>query len=221
MVPNLTETVPMIRIASQPKPATPAWHQGFLKMLPAVRTHARICFRNLKPEAREEAVQNCIANAMVAYARLYELGKVSLAYPMVLAKYAVAQTRDGRIVGGHMCVHDVSSSYCQRQKRVTVERLDRYDDEEDAWREILVEDRRAGPAEVAATRMDFDQWLRSLPKRLRKIAAALSTSETTGAVAKRFRVSDGRISQIRKELYNAWRRFIGESPDAADPVPAA
>ena len=85
-----------------------------------------------------------------------------------------------------------------------------------------MEDRHAGPAEVAATRMDFDQWLQSLPKRLRKIATVLSTSETTSAMAKRFHLSEGRISQIRRELYNAWRRFVGEAPDADDasPVPA-
>ena len=112
------------------------------------------------------------------------------------------------------------SPYCQRQKGVVVERLDHFDPEENAWQEILVEDRLAGPAEVAATRLDFDGWMHSLPKRLRKIANVLSTSETTNAVARRFHVSDGRISQIRRELYNAWRRFIGEAPNADDGAPA-
>ena len=210
----------MIRIASQTQPAVPTWHQGFLAMLPAISRHARISFRSLCPEAREEAVTECLANALVAYARLVELDKVALAYPTVLARFAVAQVRDGRRVGGRLNIRDVMSGYCQRHKGVVVERLDQYDSQEDAWQEILVEDRHAGPADVAATRMDFDQWLQTLPKRLRKIATVLSTSETTSATAKRFNLSPGRISQIRKLLHDAWSRFVSEGPDAADPAPA-
>ena len=89
----------MIRIASQPQSATPAWHAGFLAMLPAIVNHAGITFRHLNPEARQDAVAECVANALVAYARLAELGKESLAYPTVLAIYAVRQYRDGRRVG--------------------------------------------------------------------------------------------------------------------------
>ena len=36
------------------------------------------------------------------------------AYPSVLARCAVAQIKDGRLVGGRMNVKDVSSPYCQR-----------------------------------------------------------------------------------------------------------
>ena len=202
----------MPQSVSRPKPVAPAWHAGFLAMLPAIRTHARIAFRHLNPEAREEAIQNCVANAMIAYARLYELGKVDLAYPSVLARYAVAQTKDFRTVGGHLAIRDVLSPYCQRQKHIVVERLDKFDDEENAWVEVVVEDRHVGPAEVAATRLDFAAWLRSLPGRLRRIAKFLANGETTTAAAKKFEVSPGRISQIRQELKQAWQRFQGEQP---------
>ena len=47
----------MIRIASQPKPTTPEWHEVFLGLLPAIRQHARISFRHLDPEGRAEAIQ--------------------------------------------------------------------------------------------------------------------------------------------------------------------
>ena len=211
----------MIRIASQSKHRFPAWHHGFLRMLPAIATHSRISFRHLAPEARDEAVAECLANALVAYARLVELDKVSLAYPTVLARYAVAQVKDGRRVGGHLNVRDVSSVYCQRQKGVIVERLDRYDQEEDAWQEILVEDKHAGPAEVAAIRMDFAAWLRTLPSRLRRIAKVLAAGKNTNTVARTFGVSAGRVSQIRKELHQAWQEYQGEPPATPTPVPAA
>ena len=67
--------------------------------------------------------------------------------------------------------------------------------EEEAWAEISVEDKHAGPAETAIVRIDFSTWLQLLPRRLRKIAMFLANGETTTAAAKRFGVSQGRISK--------------------------
>jgi len=55
--------------ASQP------WQIGFLALLPAIREHARIAFRHLRAEARDDAINEADANACVAYARLLQLGK--------------------------------------------------------------------------------------------------------------------------------------------------
>jgi hypothetical protein len=78
-----------------------------------------------------------------------------------------------------------------------------------------VEDRYAGPAEVASTRLDFAAWLEELPKRLRKIALFLAAGETTSAAARRFRRSQGRISQIRRQLYEAWHQYQHDLPGLA------
>jgi hypothetical protein len=49
----------------------------------------------------------------------------------------------------------------------------------------------------------------------------LASGEPTSRVAKMFRVSDGRISQLRRELHSAWKKFQGEAePPEAAPVPA-
>ena len=63
----------MICRAPRPKSAPPAWHAQFLAMLPVIRTQARFAFRHLDPEAREDAVEEAIANALVAFVRLVEL----------------------------------------------------------------------------------------------------------------------------------------------------
>ena len=94
----------------------PAWHRELLAMLPKIVAHARVCFRHLKPEARGEAVQEVVCNALKAFVRLVELGKADIAYPSPLARYAVAQVRDGRKVGASLNIKDVLSPYCQRQK---------------------------------------------------------------------------------------------------------
>jgi len=123
----------------------------------------------------------------------------------------------GRRVGTSMNVRDVSSEYCQLQKRITMGRLDRYDKEAEEWQEVLIEDRRCGPFDIVRTKLDFAAWLRSLPTRLRRIAKTLANGERTRDVARKFGLSQGRISQIRSELLASWRRFVGD----ADPPQVA
>ena len=207
----------MIRRAAQSRPALPDWHQGFLAMLPAIATHARIAFSSLGPETRQEAVQEAVCNAMVAYAALAHRGKVALAYPSVLARFAVAQTRDHRKVGGHLNCKDISSKYCQARKGVVVERLDQFDAEEGQWMEAVVEDHRTPVPEQVAFRCDFPAWLDTLSRRNRRITQALAAGHNTGEIAKRFNVSAGRISQLRRELHQSWTQFLDETLPPKEP----
>lgn len=197
--------------------SAPAWHQGFLRMLPAICLHARISFRHLDPEAREEAVQEVVCNACSAVARLAALNKLDLAYPSVLAHFAVNQVKDGRKVGCKMNINDVLSPYCQQRKNVKVTSIDHFDDEENQWQEAVVEDTRLAPVpDVVAFRVDFSEWLKLLPRRNRRIAENLALGHRTQDVARRFSVSEGRVSQLRRELAESWRTFVGdESPEAA------
>ena len=172
-------------MVSASAPELRPWHAGFLAMLPALIKQFRFAFRRLGPEARAENLQNCVANAAVAYARLYELGKVALAYPSVLGRYAISQTKDFRVVGGHLAIKDVLSPYCQAKKNVKVERLDKYDHVNECWydpeeccHELLAENRNVTPASLAASRIDFSAWMQSLPVRHRRIAQYLSVSAT-------------------------------------------
>ncbi len=197
----------------------------YAKMLPSIKRHARIAFRHLNPEEKEECVQNVLANTWEALVGLARRGKLDKAFPSVLAKFAEKQTRDHRITGGHLDVKDVLSPYCQAKKNVKVERLDKYDrvnecwyDSEDCCHELLAESRNATPADLAASRIDFSDWLASLPCRHRRIAQYLSLGNRTSDAAKKFKVSAGRISQLRKELAENWRWFVGDEPDNAAAV---
>ncbi len=197
------------------KKRTPDWHAEFLRMLPVIQESASFAFRNLTLEARAEAVQEVLVAALVAFVRLVELGKPHLAYPTVLARYGIAHFRCGRRVGCQLNVHDVTSPYAQRKKRFVVERLDRFCAKQDVWREVLVEDKRATPADIAAVRIDFADWLKNLSRRHRRIANMLATGETTSAAAKKLRVTPGRISQFRRKLERSWRTFQGEETSSA------
>jgi hypothetical protein len=184
-----------------------AGHDQFLVLLPVIRRHARRAFRHLGVEAREESVTATLAHAWVAFVRLSELGRAEIAYPSPLATYAVARVREGRSIGNQLNARDVTSIRCRRQYGVQIESLDDGDYE---WREIVVEDRRAGPADIAAVRLDFTAWLNSLSRRDRRMAEILATGETTRLAAARVGLSVGRVSQLRRKLHEAWLRFQGE-----------
>ncbi len=190
------------------------WRDRFARMLPAIGRHARMCFRNLPAEARMDAVQETVASAFVAYARLVKLGKEELAYATPLARFAVSRVRAGRTASAPVNVNDVTSPWCQRRRGICVESLDQQDGRP-GWREMVVEDRQAGPADIAATRIDFDDWLCKLPERQRAIAEVLATGEETGTVARRFGLTAGRISQLRRKLHRSWC-LLREETDGKD-----
>jgi len=135
-----------------------ASNERFLEMLPVIRRYARMAFQDRDPEARGEKVQETIANAFVAFCRLVKQGKGDLAYPTPLAMYAIRQVKPGRHVGSKLNVCDVSSTHRQLRKGVHVLRLDHFDKDAQEWKEILIEDHRAGPAEIVAVRIDFGAW---------------------------------------------------------------
>jgi hypothetical protein len=199
---------------------SPAWQSQFEEMLPKIRRHAQIVFRGRHGDSRDEAVQDVVCHACQAYARLVAEGRADAATWSSLAKYAVARVRDGRRVGVSRNVDDVASEYCQRRKQVQLRNIHEWDEEEQEWREVIVEDRKATPADIAATRIDFAAWLDGLSRRKRQIALALAGGESTSTVAGMFRVSAGRISQIRRELMEAWEEFHDSLDSEAEPTAA-
>ena len=198
----------MIAIAkSSPTSSTPSepdfgWRDRFACMLPAICRHARICFRNLPAEARMDAVQEAVATAFVAYARLVKLGKEELAYATPLAQFAVRRVRTGRTVSVPVNVNDVTSPWCQHRRGIRVESLHEQDGR-GGWRDLVVEDRHATPADIAATRIDFDEWLPACPSG-RERSPRYWQREKPESVARRFGVTPGRISQLRCKLHRAW-----------------
>jgi hypothetical protein len=209
----------MMRVTFHSKPATPEWHQAFLALLSRICHYARFAFRHLDAESKQEAIQNVVAGALNAYARLVQLGKADIAYATPLAMYAIRQHREGRRLGCHLNAHDVNSPYAQKLKGIILERLDKYDCEEECWREILISDQTCTPADLAASRIDFPAWLGTLSKRERRIALKLAASEPTGRVARMFKVSASRVSQLRRAFAKSWQTFQCENvTEAAMPT---
>ena len=190
---------------------TSAWHNGFLAILPRIRQSAHAAFRHLDEEAQEEAITETIANALVAYVRLYEQRKLDVAHPTVLERYAIAQINGGRRVGNRLNTKDVLTEVAQKRHGLVVERLyPRFDKDAGEWIEATVEDTQTPVPDQAAFRCDFPAWLATHSPRNRRIAEALALGHSTGEVARRFKVSPGRVSQLRGELHDSWLEFHRE-----------
>jgi hypothetical protein len=157
---------------------------------------------------REDLVCEAIARAYVSLVRLSARGKLDVAYPSPLARFACKQIKASRRVGNRPDLHDLLSQRAQREGQFVHGLYER--DERGRWQELLVEDRRAKPADVAIVRVDFTAWLSTLSLRLRRIAEVLASGESTNQVAERFQVTAGRVSQLRAQLERSWEMFQGE-----------
>ena len=197
-------------------PQSAGWQTGFLNLLPAVQTHAKIQFRHLPLEQREDAIQEAIASACVSYQLLAAKGRLHVAHPGTLATFAVNFVRNGRHVGGSQdAATDVLSPVARRRHGVVVSGYTvRSGDGTDGWKQIAVADRKVPIPDTVAFRVDFAEWLRSQGRRDRKIIAAFIRGERTMTVAGRFGITEGRVSQLRRKYERAWRLFQGEVAEA-------
>lgn len=203
---------PLSRCSARHYPSTAArWQERFLTMLPCIYRIARFALRRAPSADRQEALQEVVANAFVAYGRLVARGKEDLAYPTPLAKYALAQYRAGRRVGQPVNTRDLTSPCRQSRRELTslTRRL------AGRWEEVAVEDRSCSPAEIAIFRLDFRSWLRQLKPIRRATARLLAAGTSTSEAAAHLRLSPARVSQLRRELQSNWQRFQGEATTAA------
>jgi hypothetical protein len=191
------------------------WQSGFLAVLPAVKTHAKIQFRHLPLEHREDAIQEAIAAACQSYRLLAVQGRLHVASPATIATYAVRHVLNGRHVGGHQdAAKDPLSPRCQRRHRVRVQSLTARPAGagRDGWKRLVIADRKADIPALAALRVDFADWLATLNPKDQRIVNRLAAGDRTMQVADRFRLSWGRVSQLRRRYERQWLAFQGEGP---------
>ncbi len=208
-------------------PSVLALQARFLSILPRIELHARVYFRGLRcPDHQAEAVQETLALCWKYFVRLVQRGKDPLAFPTVLAAYAARHVRCGRRLCGQEKGKDVLSPLAQQRHRFAVQQLppsmatsheERYavgagQRRQDAWEERLRDNTVTPVAEQVCFRLDFPAWLASLAPRERRLVRAMAQNERTLDLSKRFALSPARISQLRRELHDDWRRFLGDGP---------
>jgi len=193
-----------------PAGASTTWQPLFLALFPSIQRCVQFAFRHLPPDQLEEAVQAAVANACLACARLVAQGRQDRIFPSALARFAVAQVRDGRLVGTSLNVLDVLSPYAQRKKQLYRKRLDDSDSIDFHWLDAIRAGHKTPIVDQVWFRIDFPDWLASLSRRERQIAKTLAAGHSTNEVARQFSISASRVSQMRRELNESWQRFHGE-----------
>jgi hypothetical protein len=210
---------------ASPSPTPEALDAHFLQIMPRIEEHAQIRFGFLRcPGRHDAAIAEVVALAWKWFLRLIEQGKQVDAFVSVLADYAVRHVRCGRKLCGQERAKDVMSARAQRSKGFSVEPLNgstrrsmedllgdpHAQDAIDAFEERLRDNTQSPVPTQAAFRIDYPTWLSQLGQRNRAIAEDMALDLGTFELADKHKISAGRISQLRRELHQDWRRFHGE-----------
>jgi len=177
-----------------------SWQAEFLALLPDVQRRLRQAFRHRDAAAREEATADGIMHCLLAYSRLHAQGRADSATASSLAWYAAKQVRRGRTAGCRLNSQEPLALYAQRRRGFRTEPLQSGGPSERTWIDAMVQGRRSSVLDQVAARLDIAAWLATLCRRTRRIAVDLAIGGTTADVARKYGVTAGRISQLRREL---------------------
>src|SRR5262245_40347624 len=199
-------------ISSTPLPAAEV-QQRFLAVLPRVERHARIHFRSVRcPHARADAVAETLALAWAWFVKLVRRGQDPARFVSVLATYAVRHVRSHRRLCGQEPGRDVLSARAQARHGFLVASLPQgsglLGNEFD---EALQDNTQSPVPDQVGFRLDFPCWLATRSERDRRVVGDLMVGERTADVAAKHGLSQPRISQLRRDFLEDWRRFTGEA----------
>jgi len=201
-------------------PSLDQLHARFLAILPRIETHAQIQFRHIRcPGKHDDAIAEVIAVCWRWFLRIEKQGKDVNDFVMTLADYAVRHVRSGRHLCGQEASKDALSPLAQRQRSFVTQSLPEYDTihEDNPVLGALRDNTITPPDEQAAFRLDFPAWRLQRSERDRRLIDELMIGERTKVVARKHGLTQGRISQLRRELHEDWTRFCGDMP-AGTPV---
>jgi hypothetical protein len=193
--------------------------EDFLCLLPDIERYAQYVFRRCRQADREELVAETTARVWLSFVRLSARDKDPKRVFRPLLRFSVLAVKEGRRVGARRSVREL----CHRARRDGLRICsleDRDGESRSPWKAILAETKAFSRAESAAARLDIEAWLRSESARNRSIAKLLAVGERTSAVARRFRLSCARISQLRNELRESWEHFQGGTAETENGVAA-
>jgi hypothetical protein len=201
-------------------------HAGFLRILPRIERHARFYFRDVGcPSKRADLIAETIALSWSWYRRLMKKGKDASKFVTALSRYAARAVRCGRKLTGQEKAKDVLSSVAQNRHGFKVESLPAstrtslekiYSEvhgqqKRDAWEERLRDNRLTPVPDQASFRLAYPQWVRSLGRRDRRLAHFLSLGNSPKDAARTFKLTPGRISQLRQQWCREWHALHDEA----------
>jgi hypothetical protein len=200
-----------------PREAAALLQSRFLALLPKLERHGHIYFRHLSClQQRAEAQAEMVALAWHWFLRLAHRGRKPEVFITMLASFAARAVASGRRLCGQEPAKDILSPLAQRRHGFTIQQLHPQGTPAcSPWDEAVKDNTQTPVPDQVVFRIDFPAWLRTRTERDRGIIARLLVGERTGAVAREFGLSPGRVAQLRRKLHDDWERF-GALPDAED-----
>jgi hypothetical protein len=197
----------MIAIRNDGPPVPSDWQTGLLALFPEIQQRLCQAFAYQAAAARDEAIADGILLCVLSYKRLNEQGRAQQVTAASLAWYAAKQVRSGRGEGCRLNSQEPLALYAQRRRAFRKEPLE---PSARTWIDALVQDRRSSVLDHVAARLDVAAWLSTLGGRTRHMVEDLARGCTTSEVARKYGLTAGRISQLRRELKNSWHEFQHE-----------
>jgi hypothetical protein len=193
----------------------PKLQSRFLSILPRIRTHARIYFRFVRCAVKKaDLIAEAVALAWKWFVRLAQQGKDACRFPSVLATYAAKAVKCGRRVCGMNKANDVMNEQAQQKRGFAVGRLPDFSTlNTNPLMEALADNTQTPPPDAAAFRCDFPSWKRTRSRRDRRLIQKMAFGERTKDLARKFKLSPARVSQLRRDFHDDWVRFCSDSND--------
>jgi DNA-directed RNA polymerase specialized sigma24 family protein len=163
-----------------------------------VRRAAMHAFRG-RPD-RDDLAMDAIARAWESWRCIVTRGEDPISVGVhAIARNSVLNVASGRRFAGSGNPGSAGWEIMHRRSGYA-----RVDLPADAWM-----DPRVTPADVAASKIDFESWIGTLADRDRGVLLALAIGHQGKEVAARYGISRGRVSQIRSAAETSWRSFSG------------
>lgn len=192
-------------------------HARFASILPRIERHARVFFRWIKCwHSKNDKIQEASALCWKWVQQLHKAGKEWRGFVSRLADYACRAVKSGRKVVGMICAKDVLNEITQAKRGFYVGKLPDYSTEStNPLVEALTDNTRSEVPDQVAFRLDFPVWRARYDDRRRRIMDAMALGHRTIDLANQFRMSQGRVSQLRREFLHDWQKFCGDGESPA------
>ena len=168
----------------------------FLAILPTVQRVAKWYFRFNRD--REECIANTVAYAFVRYKRLAERGiDPKGRFAGTLAYHSAQHVLAGASVGNRQNNSELLSPVGRALHGYAVYGLE----------VIPAYDTQTPIPDQVCLRLDYGQWLRTLPARERRMIGYLGKGYSLASVSKRFRVGRFTMTLNRRRWWQSWEAY--------------
>jgi hypothetical protein len=190
-------------------------YAAFVAALPKILNVADYRFRRIPcPDTREDRVCETVALCWVWFVRLVQRGRNPERFMTALANYGAKAVHSGRRAVGLEKAKDVLSRRCRRRRGFDVSALPAEGAAERPEIDDALHDNTQTPVpDQVQFRCDFPAWKSRFPVKKRQLIDQLALGHRTKDLAAMFRLSEARISQLRKEFHDDYTAFCDDCRD--------